>query len=277
MYTVGFMSVLIIIANGLFSYKGFTDQAFFNRYLFSVDAVVRMKQYYRIFTSGFLHVNWMHLLVNMLSLYFFSSSLESVVGPVPFLLLYLAGLLGGNLLALWIHKKEGGYSAVGASGAVSAIIFASIALFPGMSIGLFLLPIHMPAWLFGVAFVLLSIYGIRSRSDNVGHDAHLGGGIAGLLVAILLYPEALQQNYAPILLITVPALVFLFVIVRKPHLLLVDNLHYKRREYANIDHRYNAERQNRQDQLDRLLEKIHKQGMKSLTKEEREKLKSLSR
>jgi len=277
MYTLGLMSVAIIIVSGIFSYKGFTNHHFFDRYKFNVDAVLIQKEYKRLITSGFLHVNWMHLIFNMLSLYFFSSGLENFIGGIQFALIYLAGLIGGNLLALVIHRHQGDYSAVGASGAVSAIIFASIALFPDMSIGLFLLPISMPAWVYGLAFVLISIYGIRSRSDNVGHDAHLGGGLTGLVIAILMYPQAIQYNYLPILLIAVPSVVFIFIIVRKPHMLLIDNLHYKKHQFTNVDHQYNTDKRSKQMELDHLLDKIHKKGIKSLTKEEREKLKSLSR
>ena len=116
-----------------------------------------------MFTSGFLHVNWMHLIFNMIALYFFSGSLELYLGPLRFLLIYFASLVGGDALSLFIHRNDSDYDSVGASAGVTGVIFASIALFPGMRIGLLFLPLAIPGWLFGLVYILYSIYGIRSR------------------------------------------------------------------------------------------------------------------
>ena len=131
--------------------------------------------------------------------------------------------------------------------------------------------------MFGLAFVLFSIYGIRSKKDNIGHDAHLGGALIGLVLAILLEPSTLIQNYLPILVITIPAIFFIYVIVTRPHLLLIDNLFFKaHRDFYSIDHKYNAEKANRQKEVDRILEKIHRKGMGSLTSKEKQTLKEHS-
>jgi hypothetical protein len=207
----------------------------------------------------------------MLALYFFSGSVEQTLGIAGFLMVYFGSLLGGHLLSLLIHRHDSGYNAVGASGAVGGVMFASIALFPGMSIYFFLIPI--PAWLYGLAYMLFSIYGIKSRKDNIGHDAHLGGSLLGMLVAIIMEPQALIENYWAILLIAVPAIAFIVFIILKPHFLLVDNFFYKHnRHHYSIDHRYNEEKYDRQKEVDRILEKIHKKGMKSLTQKERDTL-----
>src|ERR1700740_2095542 len=124
MGTLGIISIAIIFINFFVSYRGFSDRAFFSKYSFVVENVLNYKQYWRLVTSGFLHVNWMHLIFNMISLYFFSGSLEAYIGPINFLIIYFVGLIGGNLLSLLIHRSSGDYSAVGASGAVSAVIFA---------------------------------------------------------------------------------------------------------------------------------------------------------
>src|SRR3954454_18030029 len=112
------ISGILILLNLIISYRGFRDRGFFDRYSFIVDAVARQKDYKRLFTAGFLHVNWMHLIFNMLALYFFGSSMEAYLGGAEYLLIYVAGLLGGNLLSLTIHKFNSSYSTVGASGAV---------------------------------------------------------------------------------------------------------------------------------------------------------------
>src|ERR1700733_117768 len=144
MKNTGIIGIIILIANIAFSYKGFTSKRFFESYKFEVDKILINKDYKRLVTSGFLHVSWMHLIFNMLSLFLFSRMLESFIGGFQFLLIYMISLVGGNLLALLVHKNHGDYSSVGASGAVCGIIFASIALFPGFSIGFFILPISIP-------------------------------------------------------------------------------------------------------------------------------------
>src|SRR6185436_12333529 len=150
--------------------------------------------------------------------------------------------------------------------------------YPGLDIRFFGFSPAIPAWIFGLGYMLISIYGVKSKKDNVGHDAHLGGALIGMMVAILLRPIALIDNYVPILIIAVPALVFLYIIMTRPHFLLVDNYFFRNQEdFYNIDHKYNQERANRQKEIDRILEKIHKKGMKSLTREEKELLKRESR
>ena len=269
MSSTGIIGFVLIVVNVLFSYRGFNNRAFFDGYKFDVDSLLLRKDYKRLITGGFLHVNWLHLIFNMLALYFFSGAVESTLGVAGFLLVYFGSLLGGNLLSLFIHRRDTGYSAVGASGAVGGVMFASIALFPGMSISLFLIPI--PAWLYGLAYTIFAIYGIKSRKDNIGHDAHLGGSLIGMLVAIIMQPSALIYNYWAILLIAVPAIGFIFIIILKPHYLLVDNFFYKHnRHHYSIDHKYNEEQYDRQKEVDRILEKIHKKGMKSLTQKEKD-------
>ena len=267
---------ILIAANIIVSYTGFKDPAFFARYSFEVDKILIYKDYKRIITSGFLHVSWMHLIFNMLSLYFFSGGLESYLGVFKFLVIYFGSLVCGNLFSLFVHKKHDSYSSVGASGAVCGIIFAAIALFPGLNIGLFFIPI--PAWIYGIVFVLYSIYAIRSRKENIGHEAHLGGALAGLIIAILMEPSALLTNYITILLIFVPSAAFIYIILTKPQMLYIDNyFHRTNRNFYSIDHSYNAQKMDVQKRVDKILEKIHQKGMKSLTQREREILDEYSK
>jgi membrane associated rhomboid family serine protease len=275
---IGIASFILIIANIAFSYKGFKSHAFFDQYKFEVDSIILYKDYKRLVTSGFLHINWTHLIFNMVGLLIFGGSIENYLGAFGFLVVYFAALLGGGLLALLIHKNHGNYSAVGASGAIGGILFAAIALFPGMSIGFFFLPFYFPAWIYGIAYVLYSIYGISSKKDNVGHEAHLGGALVGMLVAILLHPAALLENYWVILLIVVPTIAFIYIIVTRPYMLLIDNYFFKKNSnYYDVDHQYNEQRTNKQKEVDRILDKIGKKGMNSLSKEEKKKLEEYSR
>jgi membrane associated rhomboid family serine protease len=271
-------SIILIIINLIVSYRGFKESAFYNAYEFEVERVLVYKDYKRIVTSGFLHINWMHLGFNMLGLYLFSSSIESYIGIGGFLLIYFVSLTGGNLLALLVHRNDGDYSSVGASGAVCGIIFASIALFPDMSVGFFLLPISFPGWLYGMLFVIFSIYGIKSKKYNIGHEAHLGGALVGMLVALIFEPAALVHNFWTILIILVPILLFIFIIMKKPHLLLINNFFFnKHKDHYSIDHKYNENRHLRQKEIDRILDKISKSGLGSLSAKERKQLDEYSR
>lgn len=274
----GIITILLIIANIIFSYKGFTNESFFDSYKFEVDKILLKKDYLRLITSGFLHVSWTHLILNMLSLYFFSGFIEASLGGIKYLIIYFASLIGGDLLSLFINRNNGDYTAVGASGAVCGIIFASIALFPGMGVGFFGLPFSIPGWLYGLVYVLFSIYGIKSKRDNIGHDAHLGGALIGMFIALLMEPAAFAQNTVTILVIAVPAIVFIYLIATRPAILLVDNLYFKNHsDHYSIDHKYNAERKMKQEIIDDLLDKINKKGINSLTKKEKELLRQYSK
>lgn len=265
---------LIIVINFIVSYKGFKDEHFFYRYYFEVDEVLFKKDYKRIVTSGFLHVSWQHLIFNMLSLYFFSSSVEMLVGIPQFILLYMGSLIAGTVFALYMHRNHGNYSAVGASGAVSGVIFASVALFPGMHIGLFFLPmLSIPGWLYGLLYMLYTMYGIKTRRDNIGHDAHLGGGVAGILIALLLDTAAVIDNLFATLIVLVPALIFIYITIRRPQYLLIDNSFLKKKTPLSnytIDEQFNIKRYRSEKDVNKILEKVHKHGVKSLTKKEKE-------
>src|SRR5687768_13610910 len=245
------ISFLLIILTALVSYRGFKDHFFFEKYEFGVDKVRLYKDYKRLITSGFLHVNWMHLIFNMLGLYFFSRTLAVTLDVFQFLLIYFTSMVGGNLLSLMIYKNQGDYTSVGASGAVCGVIFANIALEPNSQIWLFFIP--MRAWIFGLLYIALTIYGVRSKRDNIGHEAHLGGAIIGMLVAICLRPAALLENYITILIIAVPTLVFIYLIITRPHLLLIDNLFFKTHtNHYSIDHKYNESQTNKQQEIDKI-------------------------
>ena len=277
MTDLGFLGLTIILSNFLCSYNGFKNENFLNKYKFEIDKILINKEYIRLISSGFLHINWMHLIFNMLGIYAFSSLLENQLGELNFLLIYFMSLLGGNLFALFIHRNHADYNAVGASGAVCGIIFASIALYPGLGIGFWGIPFSIPSWLYGILYILYTLYGIKSAKDNIGHEAHLGGAVIGMLVAILLRPNSIQENYIPILVILIPAITFIIIIIKKPQVLLIDNLFFKtHQKYSNIDLDYNEQKLNKQKELDYLLDKISKNGLASLSKKEKERLAFLS-
>jgi membrane associated rhomboid family serine protease len=274
----GILVFIIIVVNTIVSYKGFTNNRFLEDYEFEVDRILVDRQYYRLVTSGFLHTGWLHLGFNMFSLYIFSGVVEMGLGPLNFLLIYFASLIGGGLLSLLIHRHHGNYSSVGASGAVCGVMFASVALFPQMRISLFPLPFSIPSWMYALLFVGFSIYGVRSQKDNIGHDAHLGGALVGMVLALVLHPAAFADNYGTILLILVPAVVFVYIIITRPQVLFVHNLFYKtQKDFYNVDHEWNVRRSDQQQEVDRILDKIGRSGMGSLSRKEKQTLRDYSK
>jgi membrane associated rhomboid family serine protease len=207
---IDFITIVIIIANVVMSLKGFNDFAFFEKYKFNVGAVRRGEQF-RLFSSGFLHIDNAHLFFNMFSLYFFADIVINDLGIFSFLIIYIGSLLLGNLLSLYFHKDEYHYSAVGASGAVMGIIYSAILLQPGMSLYMFFIPIPIPAYLFGIGYLLYSIYGMKNRVGNIGHDAHFGGAIGGYVITLILASWLFEENLLMIGLLAIP-IVLLFIL-----------------------------------------------------------------
>lgn len=278
MNETGIVAVVLILINLIFTYQGLRNQAFFDKFKFEVDHILVHKEYKRIITSGFLHIGWLHFFFNMYTLYVFSGGVETYLGILPFILIYFSSLIGGDLFSLFVHRNHGDYTAVGASGAVSGIVFASIVLFPGMELSLLFIPIHVPAWLFGLIYVLYTIYGVKSKRDNIGHDAHLGGLVVGVLIAVIMEPQAMIYNTLTVSVILIPAICFISFIVLKPQALLIDNLFFKNHdEHLNIDHRYNLGKAKQQKEIDAILDKISAKGMSSLSETEKKKLETYSK
>ena len=204
------VTIIIIAANVIISYKGFGDFGFFEKYKFNVGALRRGEQF-RLFSSGFLHIDNAHLFFNMFSLYIFADIVIQDLGVYGYIIIYLGSLLLGNLLSLYFHKDEYYYSAVGASGAVMGVIYSAILLQPGMSLYLFFIPIPIPAYIFGIGYLLYSIYGMKNRVGNIGHDAHFGGAIGGYVITLILASWLFKENLLMIVLLAIPILL-LFIL-----------------------------------------------------------------
>ncbi|MCF8273357.1 MAG: rhomboid family intramembrane serine protease [Flavobacteriaceae bacterium] len=204
------VTIIIIAANVIISYKGFSDFSFFEKYKFNVGAIKRGEQF-RLFSSGFLHADNSHLFFNMFSLYFFASVVIGDLGVLSFVIIYIGSLILGSLLSLYFHKDEYHYSAVGASGAVMGIIYSAILLQPGMSLYMFFIPIPIPAYVFGIGYLLYSIYGMKNKIGNIGHDAHFGGAIGGYMITLILASWLFKENLLMIVLLAIP-IALLFVL-----------------------------------------------------------------
>lgn len=203
--------ILIIATTFLFSYKGFNDVAFFRKYEFHIGSI-RAGEQIRMLTSGFLHADMGHLFFNMFTLYMFAPVVINFFGNINFVLIYIGSLIFGSLLTLIMHKEDYNYRAIGASGAVTGIIYSAILLQPDMMLGLFFV-IPIPAYLFGIGYLLYSIYGMKANNDNIGHTAHFGGAIGGYLITLLKEPSMFVDNTPMVLLLAIP-IVILFAMTK---------------------------------------------------------------
>jgi membrane associated rhomboid family serine protease len=287
-----YCNVLVIAITCWVSFLGFRDPSFKAKLIFWPEAILAWGQYYRLITSGFLHLNGYHLAMNMVSLYFFGPLIESVCGPAQFLTIYFGAILGGSLLALYVHRYHD-YRALGASGGVAGIIFAHILLFPGGSINLYFV-FGVPAWLFAIVYLAGSFYAMQRGMTNVGHDAHLGGALVGLFTAAAFHPSAIRYNPWWFGGITAATVLLFIYMARNPLFLPMEGLDFakaklrpaRRPNRFSIRHIFNfARRQSPtaagpsgppERQIDALLRKISESGFDSLTKEEKETLNEVS-
>lgn len=205
---------IIILLTVLVSLKGFKDLYFFNKYKFEISSIKKGEKI-RMLSSGFLHVDYNHLFLNLFTLFIFSGQVINIVGSINYLFIYLISLYAGNYFTLKFHEKEPLYSAVGASGAVTGIVYSSIILYPEMKLMLIFLPIPLPAYVFGILYMLYSIYGMNKNVGNIGHVAHFGGAIAGLFVTLVIYPQIINQNLWIIILMMIPIILFIVNSKRK--------------------------------------------------------------
>lgn len=193
--------IIVIAVTCLISFYAFKNIAFRQKYLFEVSSIENRKEYIRLLSSGFLHADEMHLFMNMFSLYMFAGTVIHGTfsnagyiegfGVVGFLVIYIGAILFGNAFSLFIYRNQPYYSALGASGGVSGIIFAAVALAPNdISIN------FIPGFLFGAIYFGYSVYMMLNPKqwDNLGHAAHLGGAFFGLVYAVIQKPQIALAN-----------------------------------------------------------------------------------
>jgi len=199
------ITLIIIAVTCVISFTGFSNPQLIDRLILWPPAVTRGKEYWRLASCGLIHADVPHLVFNMLTLYFFGRALEgfyaSRIGIVGYVIFYVGGLVVSSLPSYLRHKNDSRYRSLGASGAVSAVLFAFILLSPWSKIIVFVIP--MPAILYAVLYVVYSIYMDRQRVDNINHSAHLWGALYGVIATILVEPRVvgvfLQQLTSPML------------------------------------------------------------------------------
>jgi len=200
------LTIIIIIITVATSIMAFQNAATFYKMKFNAYLIHHNRQWYRFFTYALLHADWAHLLVNMFVLWSFGTLVEQLfnfhfgnIATVYFLLLYVGGVMFSTLPSYGKHKNNDFYNAVGASGAVSAVLFSSIIMYPQGSIVFLFFPVPIPAWIFGILYLVYSAYMAKRGSDNIGHDAHFWGAVYGVVFTIALNPSFVPEFFRNIL------------------------------------------------------------------------------
>lgn len=188
------VSIIIFIATVSISlWAMYKNQNLYYSWMLSPTKVYYEKKYYQLITSGFLHADLMHLLFNMMTFYFFVFRLEASIGGLNFLIIYFGSMIGGNIYTVFKKKEDYGYGSVGASGAISGVLFSSILIDPTFKIGIFPIPFPLPSWLFGILFLTWTYFAAQKSFDRINHDAHFYGAIAGVILTIILIPGVLSN------------------------------------------------------------------------------------
>jgi len=187
------VTLIIIAVTAVVSILGFNGQGMMRAMVFNAYDVWHRKKWYRMFSYGFVHGGWGHLIFNMITLYFFGSLLEQYLGGAMYIGLYVSALAVSTAGDLIKYRDDWGYNALGASGAVSAVLFASILFEPKMGIYIYLIPIPVPGYIFAPLYLLYCWWMAKRNMDNIGHSAHFWGAVYGLLFPILFCPGVLRH------------------------------------------------------------------------------------
>lgn len=192
------ITLLLIIITVAISLWAWNSPAVMEKFIMNPYAVAKRGEYYRLVTSGFLHADMGHLFFNMLSFYFFGQGIERIfgelfgnLGGVVLVAFYLIAIVVSDIPTLMKYKDSSRYNSLGASGGVSAIIFATILIFPLTSIYFFFIPVPIPGFIFALLYLAYSYYSARRGDSGINHDAHLYGSLFGMLFMAIAYPPAI--------------------------------------------------------------------------------------
>jgi membrane associated rhomboid family serine protease len=269
-FTIG-----VIIVTVLVSLWGFSNPMVVQRLIFDPEKILRDKESYRLASSALLHANIGHLFFNMFSFYSFGTDIEEHFGPASLAFIYLSSIIGGSGLSLFLHRHHE-YRALGASGGVCGVIFAAIFL-THTSVQFILIPIPIAPWVFAIGFLVISFFAMKAGKGNIGHDAHLGGAIIGLIVTAILYPKIVFKEpgmFAGVMGISVVMMIYL---VKNPMLLPLRSFIGSMRSSSREPTERKPSPADEMRRVNEILDKISRSGVDSLTAEEQRILDEASR
>lgn len=192
---------IIFISTILMSLYGINqNQSWNHRLMLHPYSIHRNHRLYTILSSGFIHADLNHLLFNMLSFFFFAFRLESIVGSIPFAVIYLGGIVFSDLSTIIKNKNNISYYSLGASGAISAVLFSYILFEPFSKIYLMFIPVGIPAYLFALLYLAYCVYAAKKQYDQINHEAHFWGAITGWVITAILFPQVFQSFWKGMLL-----------------------------------------------------------------------------
>lgn len=186
------VTIVLIVITAIISIAAFSNQNFFRFLALEPYRMKRSKEFHGVATSGFVHANYIHLLLNMYVLFIFGAVLEQTLESKWFLVVYVVSLLLGSLYPYIKYRDDPDYVAIGASGAVSGVVFSYCLFWPMHMLYLFGV-VPMPAVIFALLYVAYSIFAMKRAQDNIGHEAHLAGAVGGLVATAIIEPESLVQ------------------------------------------------------------------------------------
>lgn len=192
-FNIAPVASIIFVFTIITSLYAFYDHSIYGKFMLHPYSVSRGQNVYTLITSGLVHADWMHLFFNMFTFYAFAFALESSMGSLRFGILYFLGLVLSDLPTVFKHKDHFNYNSLGASGAISAVLFSYILFNPMSKIYIMFIPIGIPAVVFGVLYLIYCAYASRNSRDHINHDAHFFGALTGLIFTIIFVPGILQN------------------------------------------------------------------------------------
>jgi membrane associated rhomboid family serine protease len=181
------------------SIYAFNDHVLYGKFMLHPYSVYRRSKVYTLITSGLIHGGWPHLFFNMFTFFFFAFRLEETIGSWQFAAIYIISLVLSDIPSVIKHKNDFWYNSLGASGAISGVLFSFILFYPMSKIYIFFIPIGIPAVLFGILYLIYCAYMSKSSRDNINHDAHFFGAITGIVITLIIVPGILSHFLSALL------------------------------------------------------------------------------
>lgn len=267
------ITILLIVTLGFTTHNGLMRPDVTAKYLFSAEGIRLRRQWIRLVSPAFLHADWGHFAANAITIYFFGGVMESTYGAGMMLGTFFLSVAGGSAICLLLHRREE-YRALGASGGALGLIFATIFLLPGLRIGFFLIPVRLPAWIYAIGYLLYTLQGLRNSRGNISHEGHLGGLITGVLVALLHNPRTVLAQSWLLAVVLVFSGAGIWYFHANPG--RVPGFLRWRLRMAVGDLKRKKSKQD-SEEIDRLLDKVARDGIHSLSARERARLEEASK